>query len=133
MPRSYLARSLKESHEWRRGFVRIFLERDLPQLGININASTMRRFWTTLAHYHGQIWNASEFARSFGVADTTVLGFEVKRTSAPRVTRSMHIAREDLNLRRLDVIHAGEKSFPLATKVRAISMARLLTDLEPLP
>lgn len=48
------------------------LERDLPQLGIRVNATTMRRFWTMLAHYHGQTWNSSEFARSFGVADTTI-------------------------------------------------------------
>jgi predicted AAA+ superfamily ATPase len=51
------------------------LERDLPQLGITIRSATLRRFWTMLAHYHGQIWNASEFARSFGVADTTVRNY----------------------------------------------------------
>lgn len=235
MPRSYLARSLKESFEWRQGFVRTFLERDLPQLGININAVTMRRFWTMLAHYHAQIWNASEFARSFGVADTTVRGyldrlvsalvvrqlqpwheniskrqvrapkiylsdsgllhtllnlrtradleshpklgaswegfvieeirlrlgaerdecffwathsgaeldllvvrgrvrrgFEIKRTSAPRVTPSMRHALEDLKLRKLEVVHAGESSFPLAPKIWALPVQRLLTDLEPL-
>ena len=235
MPRSYLARSLKESHEWRRSFVQTFLERDLPQLGINVNSTTMRRFWTMLAHYHGQTWNASEFARSFGVADTTVrgyldrlaaalvvrqlqpwhaniskrqvrapkvyvtdsgllhtllnlrtqadleghpkvgaswggfaieqirwqlgaerdecffwathagaeldllivrgrarLGFEIKRTTAPKVTPSMRHALEDLKLKRLDVIHAGETSFPLTERIRAISLSRLLGDLEPL-
>jgi predicted AAA+ superfamily ATPase len=71
-PRSYLARSERESIEWRRDFARTFLERDVPQLGITIAAPTLRRFWTMLAHYHGQIWNASEFGRSFGVSDTTV-------------------------------------------------------------
>lgn len=71
-PRSYLARSERESVEWRRNFARTYLERDLPQLGITISASTLRRFWTMLAHYHAQIWNASEFGRSFGVSDTTV-------------------------------------------------------------
>ncbi len=71
-PRAYLAASRGQSHDWRRGFIRTFLERDLPQLGITINAATLHRFWTMLAHYHGQTWNASEFARSFGVADTTV-------------------------------------------------------------
>lgn len=235
LPRSYLARSLKDSHEWRRGFVRTFLERDLPQLGTNINATTMRRFWTMLAHYHGQTWNASEFARSFGVADTTVrgyldrltaalvvhqlqpwheniskrqvrapkvyladsgllhvllnvrsqsdieghpkvgasweglvieqirrrlgverdeiffwathagaeldvlvirgrtrLGFEVKRTTSPRVTPSMKHAVHDLKLRRLDVVHAGDTTFPLAPRIRAVSLSRILTDLEPI-
>lgn len=72
LPRSYLARTHAASDEWRRGFIRTFLERDLPQLGITVNSTTLRRFWTMLAHYHGQTWNASEFARSFGVADTTV-------------------------------------------------------------
>jgi len=82
LPRSYLARSLAESNEWRKGFIRTFLERDLPQLAININSTTMRRFWTMLAHYHGQIWNSSEFARSFGVADTTIRGYLDRLTSA---------------------------------------------------
>ena len=74
-PRSFLARSEAASHEWREGFVRTFLTRDLPQLGIGVKTAAMRRFWTMLAHYHGQIWNASEFARSFGVADTTVRNY----------------------------------------------------------
>ena len=235
MPRSYLARSLKESHEWRRSFVQTFLERDLPQLGINVNSVTMRRFWTMLAHYHGQTWNASEFARSFGVGGATVrgyldrldaalvvrqlqpwyeniskrqvrapkvyvadsgllhtllnlrtqsdleshpkvgaswegfvleqirwrlgaerdecffwathtgaeidlvvirgrtrLGFEVKRTTAPKVTPSMRHALNDLRLKRIDVFHAGESSFPLTDKIRAVSFSRLFTDLKPL-
>lgn len=71
-PRSYLASSDAASLEWRREFIRTFLERDLPQLGVAIPAATLRRFWTMLAHFHGQIWNASPFASSFGVADTTV-------------------------------------------------------------
>ncbi len=233
MPRSYLAGSLKESHEWRRGFVRTFLERDLPQLGITISSTTMRRFWTMLAHYHGQTWNASEFARSFGVSDTTVrgyldrlsaalvvrqlqpwyeniskrqvrapkvyvadsgllhallnlrtqtdleshpkvgaswegfvieqlrwrlgaereecffwathagaeldllfirgrtrLGFEIKRTTTPQITPSMRNALNDLKLKRLDVVHAGENTFPLDKKIRALSFSRVLEDLE---
>ena len=81
-PRSFLARTDSESMEWRRSFIRTFLERDIPQLGIRVAASTMRRFWTMLAHYHGQIWNASEFARSFGVADTTIRHYLDILTSA---------------------------------------------------
>ncbi len=234
-PRSYLADSDKESDEWRRGFVRTFLERDIPQLGITIRSATLRRFWTMLAHYHGQTWNASEFARSFGVSDTTVrnyldlltsalvlrqlqpwyeniskrqvkapkvyiadsglmhtllnmttmaelemhpkvgaswegfvieqvirrlgirfdecffwkthsgteldlfairgqqrLGFEVKRTTAPKLTPSIRNALIDLKLTRLDVIHAGEHTFPLAQKIRAVAFSRLLMDVEPL-
>jgi predicted AAA+ superfamily ATPase len=235
LPRANLARSNRTSAEWRRGFVRTFLERDLPQLGVTIRATTLRRFWTMLAHYHGQTWNAAEFGRAFGVADTTVrnyldlltsalvvrqlppwheniskrqvkspkvyiadsgllhtllnlttpadldvhpkvgaswegfvltqvarqlgaradecyfwathagaeldllivrgrtrLGFEIKRTSSPRVTPSMRSALSDLGLRRLDVIHAGDQSFPLAGKVRAVAFPRLLKDLKPL-
>jgi predicted AAA+ superfamily ATPase len=74
-PRSYLASSDAVSEEWRRGFIRTFLERDLPQMGITIRSTTMHRFWSMLSHYHGQVWNASEFGRSFGVADTTVRNY----------------------------------------------------------
>ena len=81
-PRSYTARSLTQSLEWREQFIDTFLERDLPQLGIRISGQTLRRFWTMLAHYHGQVWNASEFARSFGVADTTVRHYLDVLTSA---------------------------------------------------
>jgi len=81
-PRSYLAASDSGSFQWRRGFVRTFLERDLPQLGISISAVALRRFWTMLAHYHGQIWNSSEFGRSFGVADTTVRSYLDRLTGA---------------------------------------------------
>ncbi len=72
MPRSFLAQNDTASHEWRKNFIRTLIEWDLPQLGITVGATTLRRFWTMIAHYHGQIWNASEFARSFGLADTTV-------------------------------------------------------------
>ena len=74
-PRAYLARTAAESYEWRRAFVQTFLERDLPQLGINIRSVALRRFWTMLAHYHAQTWNSSEFARAFGAADTTVRNY----------------------------------------------------------
>lgn len=71
-PRSFLARSGEDSSAWREGFIRTFLQRDLPQFGIGVPAPAMRRFWTMLAHYHGQTWNASELARSLGVNDKTV-------------------------------------------------------------
>jgi len=71
-PDSYLAKSLAQSELWRRNFIKTFLERDLPQLGITVRAETLRRFWHMIAHYHGQRWNSSEFARAFGLADTTV-------------------------------------------------------------
>ena len=234
-PRSLLAPTEARSVSWRREFVRAFVERDLPQLGSNVSASTISRFWAMLAHYHGQIWNASEFARAFGVSEPSVrryvdllvetfavrrlnpwhenlgkrqvkspklyiadtgilhtllgiddraglerhpkvgaswesfgitqvierlgvtrdecyfwgtqagaeldlfvvrgtrrLGFEFKRTVSPSVTKSMHIAREDLRLSSLDVVHAGEETFPLREGIRALSLKRILTDLKPL-
>ena len=74
-PRSYLALNERDSSAWREGFIRTFLQRDLPQLGITIPAPAMRRFWTMLAHYHGQTWNASAISRSMGVSDKTVRSY----------------------------------------------------------
>lgn len=234
-PRSFLAETEPESAEWRRGFVRTFVERDIPQLGISVPSDTIRRFWNMLAHYHGQVWNASEFGRSFGVSDATVRryldiltsalvvrqlqpwhenlrkrqvrspkiyivdsgllhallnlrtqddleshpkvgaswegflieqiarrvgaepeecffwathagaeldllvvrgserrGYEIKRTTSPALTPSMRTALSDLKLSSLDVIHAGDHTFPLSERVRAVSAARLLTDVPPI-
>lgn len=71
LPRSFLAPDDGASFAWREAFVRTFLERDIPQLGITVPAETLRRFWTMLAHYHGQLWNAAEIARSLGSAENT--------------------------------------------------------------
>ena len=71
-PLSYLARTEKDSQIWRKQFIQTFLERDLAQWGISIPAVTLLRFWTMLAHYHGQTWNAAEPARSLGVTEPTV-------------------------------------------------------------
>ena len=233
-PRSFVARSLRESVRWREDFIRTFLERDVPQFGITIPSQTLERFWSMLAHHHGQIWNASEFGRSFGVShhavrryldalqsvfmvrvlkpwaanlskrqvkspklylrDSGILhsffgvssldelerhpklgaswegfileavihqsqprasdcyfwathtgaeldllivrggrryGFEIKRTVAPRITHSMRSAMDDLQLTRLDVLHAGSETFQLSNRIRAVSAARILDDLKP--
>lgn len=233
-PRSFLARSNADSDQWRADFVRTFLERDVPQLGISIPAATLERFWAMLAHYHGQTWNASELARSFGVShhvtrrylealeatymvrvlrpffanvgkrevkspkvylrDSGILhhflgveskralerhpklgaswegllleavihqlgvrsrqcffwathtgaeldllveargtrrGFEFKRTTAPRITKSMRSAMDSLQLTQLDVIHAGDETFPLSKRIRAVAASRLLDDVGP--
>ncbi len=234
-PRSFLARSNAQSIEWRKDFIRTFLERDLPQLGSNIRSTTLHRFWSMLAHYHGQIWNSSDVARSFGVADTTVrnyldllthalvirqlrpwhenigkrqvkspkvyvldggilhallnlssradidghpkagaswegfiveqvmrqleagpdecffwatyagaeldllivrgrrrIGFEVKRTVAPKVTPSMRQALDSLKLQHLFVIHAGDRSFSLTRNITAVPVSQLTTRLPAL-
>lgn len=74
-PRAYLAPDDAASMLWRENFVRTFLERDIPQLGITIPAESLRRFWTMIAHYHGQIWNAAEFARSLGSSEGTARNY----------------------------------------------------------
>jgi predicted AAA+ superfamily ATPase len=234
-PRSFVARTDAESLAWRRDFIASFLERDVPSFGSRVAPSTLRRFWTMLAHWHGQVFNASEFGRNFGVSHATVrnyldllddlfvvrqlrpwsanvakrqvkaprtyvadtgllhalldiptshdllghskvgaswewfaircvvrrlgarpdqcwfwathasaeldllvthgerrLGFEIKRTVSPAVTRSMRIAREDLALESLDVVHAGSQTFPLPDGFRALALSRVLEDLRPL-
>lgn len=72
MPRSYLAAREKDSVAWRREFIQTLLERDLPQWGITVPATAMGRFWTMLAHYHGQTWNAAEPARALGAPPAAV-------------------------------------------------------------
>ena len=71
-PRSFLARTEDDSLRWRRAFIQTFLERDLPQLGVAVPGEALRRFWVMVAHYHGNIWNAAEPARSLGVSEPTV-------------------------------------------------------------
>jgi len=71
-PDAFLHADDENSNLWRQNFITTFLERDIPQLGIKIPARTLRRFWTMLSHYHGQILNYSELGRSFGISDMTV-------------------------------------------------------------
>jgi hypothetical protein len=74
-PRSFLAENDAVSMEWRRNFVRTYLERDVPQFGSRIAAETLRRFWTMLAHNQAQILNAANLARGLGVDGKTVAGY----------------------------------------------------------
>ena len=71
LPRSFLARSDATSLGWRRDYVRDFLQRDLSELGVLVPAATLRRFWSMVAHFHGGVWNAAEFARSLGSSENT--------------------------------------------------------------
>jgi uncharacterized protein len=234
-PRSFTAPSAAASFQWRQDFIKTFLERDLPMLGIRTAEPTMRRFWSMIAHIHGSTLNWSELGRSMGVSDMTVrsyldslaatfvvrqlqpwfenitkrqvkspkvyvadpgilhalldiesqtqldghakvgaswegfaiaqvtrrlgarhdqcyfwkthagaeldllvvsgsrrLGFEVKLTTAPRVTPSIRSALAELGLERLDFVHAGNETYPLGDRVRALAMTRLIDDLRPL-
>ena len=225
-PLSFLAASDEASERWRRDFVRTFLERDLPQLGITTPSATLRRFWAMLAHFHGQVWNAAEFARSLGASEPTArryldilsaafvvrqlppwfenlgkrqvkapkvyvrdsgllhtllglhefaaleghpklgaswegfaleqvlrwtgdrdayfwathagaeldllvlrngkrVGFEFKHSDAPTLTKSMHIALNDLKLQRLFVLYPGHESYQLHQKVEVVSVQSL--------
>ncbi len=71
-PLAYTPRREADSVSWRRQFLQTFLERDLPQLGVQILALALRRFWNMVAHYHGQIWNGAELARALAVNESTV-------------------------------------------------------------
>lgn len=70
-PRSFLATTDPASARWRSDFLRTFLEQDLPQLGVRTAAETLRRFWTMIAHFHGQVWNGAEFARALSASEPT--------------------------------------------------------------
>ncbi len=71
-PVSFLAESEADSLAWRENFIRTFLERDIPQMGLQLPSSALRRFWTMVAHYHAQVWNASAIGRSLAVSHHTV-------------------------------------------------------------
>lgn len=231
-PASFSMRSEPSSYRWRQNFVKTFLERDIPQLGIQLSAGNLERFWAMLAHYHGQVWNGSELGRAFGVShhtvrryleileetfmvrvlqpwhanlkkrqvkspkiyvrdsgilhqllgiesrtgldrhpkigaswegfvlenlishleldsgqcffwgahtggeidlivnrDNKIRGFEIKRTSSPRVTKSLQTAFENLQLESLDIIYAGDSTFPVAKGIRAVSASNLIVDI----
>lgn len=81
-PRAYMATSNQRSMAWREEFLRTFIERDMPQLGFKTPAETLKRFWTMLAHWHGQVWNASEFGRALGFSDHAVRRYLDALTSA---------------------------------------------------
>jgi hypothetical protein len=89
-PDSFTAANESDSFSWRKNFIQTFLERDLPQAGISIAPMALFRFWSMLAHYHGQVWNAAEPAKSLGVSQPTVrryldllTGFFMVRQLAP--------------------------------------------------
>ncbi len=99
-PRSYLSKNYQESYSWRQNYIRSFLERDIPQMGISIPSSALRRFWTMTAHYHGQIWNGSEFARSIGATEPTARRYIDILTDA-YVVRQLQPWYENLNKRQV--------------------------------
>jgi uncharacterized protein len=93
-PLAYLAKNDLDSFAWRKNFVQTFLERDLPQWGVRIPSATLYRFWTMLAHFHGQVWNAAELARSMGVSE-------------PAIRRYLDVLEEVFMMRVLSPWHAN--------------------------
>jgi len=92
-PKSFLAESDRLIRLWRSNFIKTFLERDIPQLGIQIPEQTLRRFWTMLSHYHGQIVNYSEIGRSFGMTDNSIRKYIdiLSGTFVVRVLQPWHV------------------------------------------
>ena len=99
-PLSFTARSDVDSRAWRREFIRTFLERDLPRLGLSTPALAIRRFWTMLAHYHGQTWNAAEPARTLGVSEPSVRRL-LDWLTGTFVVRQLHPWFENLGKRQI--------------------------------
>lgn len=95
-PNSYLAKNDDESFVWRESYIKTYLEMDIPQLEIHIPSVQLRRFWTMLAHSHGQLWNASKIAGSLGV-------------TAPTVRRYLDILESTFIIRQLQPYHANTK------------------------
>ena len=95
-PGSYLASSDEESFTWREAYIKTYLEMDIPQLGIQIPSVQLRRFWTMLAHSHGQLWNANKIAGSLGV-------------SSPTVRRYLDILEDTFVVRQLQPYNANVK------------------------
>ena len=101
-PPAYLAERELDSYRWRSDYVKTFLERDLPALGLQIPAAALRRFWMMLAHVHGQCFNASDIGKSLGVADTMA-------------KRYLDILTGTFMLRRLNPWHANLKKRQVKT------------------
>lgn len=95
-PDSFLAANEGASRQWRAAFIATFLERDVPQLGFRVSAVQMRRFWEMLAHLHGQLWNASAFARNFAV-------------TAPTARHHLDLLTDALLVRQLQPFHVNLK------------------------
>ena len=74
-PEALLASTEEDSARWRRDFIDALIERDLPQWGVRVSPTALRRFWTMVAHYHGQVWNHAEPARALGVSEPTVRNY----------------------------------------------------------
>ncbi len=96
LPLSFLAESDADSLAWRKNFIQTLLERDFPQWGVRVAATALQRFWSTVAHYHGQVWNSAEPARALGVSESTT-------------RRYLDLLTDTFMLRQLQPFHANLK------------------------
>ena len=99
-PKSFLATTDEDSSVWRENFIRTFLERDIPLLGFKIPAMTLRRFWTMIAHCHGQTLNSTDIARSLGITDKTVRNY-LTILEGTYMVRQLNPWHEDLGKRQV--------------------------------
>jgi hypothetical protein len=115
-PLSYLARSDADSLTWRKNFIQTLLERDFPQWGVRVPATTLLRFWLMTAHYHGQIWKATEPARALGVSESSV-------------RRYLDILTDALMIRQLQPYHVNLKKRQVKSPKMYIRDSGLLHQL----
>jgi predicted AAA+ superfamily ATPase len=137
-PEPLLAADDGASLRWRQQFIATYLERDIPQLGPRIPAETLRRFWTMLAHEQSQFRTQAYFYRNSAGAEIDLVlelpkrqrwAIEIKRSSAPSVSKGFHIAAADLQATSKFVVHAGADSSPLGNQTQEVTLLELQRTL----
>ncbi len=126
-PLSYLAKTETDSLAWRKNFVRTLLERDFPQWGVRVPAAALQRFWTMLAHYHGQTWNAAEPARALGVSESTVRRYLDLLTDALMI-RQLHPWHANLRKRQVKAPKVYVRDTGLLHHLLGIDTAKALVS-----
>ena len=124
-PPSFLAKSDEDGWSWRRQFIETFVERDLPRMGVSIPPPALLRFWTMVAHYHGNVWNSAEPARSLGVSEPTVRRYLDSLTSAFMV-RQLQPWHENLKKRQVKAPKVYLRDSGLLHQLLGIRSAREL-------
>ncbi len=99
-PRSFLAPNENASLQWRVDYIKTFLERDIPQLGINLPAKNLRRFWTLIANSNAQLLNYAELGRNFGLSEVSVRRYLEVLESA-LVVRTLQPWHENISKRQV--------------------------------
>lgn len=123
-PKSYLAKSNINSYKWRQAFIKTFVERDLASFGINISPRLMESLWMMLAHYHANIINYTELARSIRVSDSTIRRYVdiLAGCFMLRILRPWHenISKRQVKLPKIYIRDSGLLHTLLGTKDKMI-------------